>query len=429
MSLKRLHLRLEPDARRVVVRPFNISAEPRNLMPTDLPRAQRIVDRVLSLTPDEIAAQKEAVLRAFHQRHRTLDRVIATRIEQIGPLLERFADANEQTKWVIAAHFCHEYSFEAAALFNPSIIMHFDQPWSMTGKVRFIMSVRAVGEGHISSVVFRTGAWRPGGGVELDPPQDCSEVAQSADPHTQYAQDGSARVFRQRETPLGELVIFPMTPAQRNGIEDMRLTEFTDENGVKTYYGTYTAYSGSGISPGLMITPDFYNFSLHPLTGTAALNKGMALFPRRIGGAYAMLTRIDNESLFFVQSDDILRWDNAVRVMGPKYPWEFIQIGNCGAPIELDEGWLVLTHAVSAMRQYALGACLLDKDDPTKVLARSPLPIMSPQEDEREGYVPNVVYTCGGLKAGKHLLIPYGISDRMVGFATCSIAELLALME
>ncbi len=429
MALKRLQLRLEPDAGRVVVRPFNIATEPRNLMPTDLPRAQRIVDRVLALSEAEIAAQKEGVLGLFHQRHRTLDRVIAMRIHQIGPLLDRFEAASETAKWLIAAHFCHEYSFEAAALFNPSIVAHFEQPWSLTGKLRFIMSMRAVGEGHISSVVFRTGAWRPGDGVELDPPQDCAEVAQSADPAIPYTEDGSASIVRPRETPLGELVIFPMTPAQRNGIEDMRLTEFTDEGGAKTYYGTYTAYSGSGVSPGLMTTPDFFNFHLRPLTGAAALNKGMALFPRSIDGGYAMLTRIDNESLFFARSETIHQWDDAVRILSPKYPWEFIQIGNCGAPIEIDEGWIVLTHAVGAMRQYSLGACLLDKKDPTKVLARSPRPIMAPQDDEREGYVPNVLYTCGGLRAGKHLLIPYGISDRMVGFATCTVGELLNLLE
>jgi predicted GH43/DUF377 family glycosyl hydrolase len=420
---------LKPDAGRVVVRPFNISAEPRNLNPTDLPRAQRIVDRVRALSEADEASLRSAVLKAFHHRHRMLDRVIATRIEQIAPLLDRFEDASPQAKWLIAAHFCHEYSFEAAALFNPSIVAHFEQPRSLGRKVKFILSLRAVGEGHISSVTFRTGVWRPGGGVELDPALDCALVAENADPGADDAPDGSTRVIRPRETPLGELVIFPMTPAQRNGIEDMRLTAFVDDDGAKTYYGTYTAFSGSGIAPGLMTTRDFYDFSLSPLKGAAAVNKGMALFPRRIGGSYAMLTRIDNESLYLTRSDDIANWSAAERVMSPKYPWEFIQIGNCGAPIEIDDGWLVLTHAVGAMRQYSLGACLLDKNDPTKVLARSPRPIMEPQEDEREGYVPNVLYTCGGLRNGKHLLIPYGISDFMVGFATTTVNELLSLME
>ncbi|MFN0025472.1 MAG: glycoside hydrolase family 130 protein [Parvularculaceae bacterium] len=369
------------------------------------------------------------LLKGFHHRHRALERIIDLRIGQLGSILDGHETLSVTGRRFIAAHFCHEYSPEAAALFNPSIIRHHRNPDDKEGSVRFILSLRSVGEGHVSSISFRTGDWDPRAGLTLDAPADLAQVAEAADPQSFFGEDGSVTLRRPERTPLGEVVIFPMTPAQRNGIEDLRLTEFIDDDGSRRYYGTYTAYSGGGITSELFATADFETFKLSPLRGSAAVNKGMALFPRRIDGKYAMLSRIDNEHLYVSMSDDLLCWDGADRLIGPMFPWEFIQVGNCGAPIEIDEGWLVLTHAVGAMRQYALGACLLDKRDPRRVLARTAEPIMKPGDDERAGYVPNVLYTCGALAVGRDLLIPYGISDCMVGFAVTTIDALLAAMQ
>ncbi len=426
--MRRLSLRLLPDPRRVVVLPFQIAIEPRSLNPTDLPRARRIAERVASLPEDVIEEQFAHLLANFHHRHRSLERIIDARILQIGRILDSCGPLSVTAKRFIAAHFCHEYSPEAAALFNPSIIRHHTQPEGADASVRFILSLRSVGEGHVSSISFRTGVWEPHVNFEIDPAADLAQVAEAADPSALVNTDGSVTIVRQEGTPLREFLIFPMTPAQRNGVEDLRLTGFVDEDGAASYYGTYTAYSGSSITSELLETPDFKTFNLRPLRGAAAMNKGMALFPRRIDGKYAMLSRIDNEHLYVSFSDDIAVWETADRILGPKYPWEFIQVGNCGAPMEIDEGWLVITHAVGAMRQYSLGACLLDKKDPRVLIARSARPIMLPDQDERAGYVPNVVYTCGALLVGREVMLPYGIADCMVGFAGTSVDELLATM-
>lgn len=429
MTFRRLPVRLKPDPRRVVVRPFNIAAEPRDLSPTDLPRARRIVDRVARLGAAETAEAYQSVLRLFDSRHRSLVRILDRRIDQLGAIIDCCGSLDETARRLVAAHFCHEYSFESSALFNPSIVPHYRQSDAPDGAIRFILSLRSVGEGHISSITFRTGLWTPGDGLALEPAPDAAEVAETPDPHTLYDENGAVLLARPPDLPLNELVVFPMTPAQRNGVEDLRLTLFTDDDGEKTYYGTYTAYSGAGIASELLITPDFQSFRLLPLRGPAAVNKGMALFPQRIGGAYAMLARVDNEHIYLARSTDIGTWSEAVRIIGPKFPWEFVQMGNCGPPIEIDEGWLVLTHAVGPMRQYALGACLLDRDDPSRVIARTPAPIMQPSDDEREGYVPNVLYTCGFMASGRHVLIPYGISDFMTGFAVSTVDDLLGMMS
>ncbi len=427
MTLRRLPLRLKPDPGRVVVRPFNIAAEPRDLTATDLPRASRIVDRVARLGAAEIADAYDALWRSFHPRHRFLLRILDRRIEQLDAIIDCCGALDLTAKRLVAAHFCHEYSFQSSALFNPSIVPHYRQQDVPMGGVRFILSLRSVGEGHISSVNFRTGVWTPGDGLEIEPAPAAAQVAE-ADPRALYDEHGAVLLTRPPDLPLNELVIFPMTPAQRNGVEDLRLTLFTDDDGTQTYYGTYTAYSGNAISSELLVTPDFQSFRMLPLRGAAAVNKGMALFPRRIGGKYAMLARVDNEHIYLARSDDLASWADAERIIGPKFPWEFVQMGNCGAPIEIAEGWLVLTHAVGAMRQYALGACLLDRDDPSRLLARTPAPIMQPSDDEREGYVPNVLYTCGCLTLGRDLLIPYGISDFMTGFAVTTVDDILAMM-
>lgn len=424
--VRRLETRLYPDPDRVVVRPFNIAAEPRNLNPTNLPRAQRIVQRVADLGAAETAALYAAMIENFSARHRELEAVLDRRIAQLGSVLGCCGDLDLTGRRFVAAHFCHEYSFQSSALFNPSIIRHWDQSGLAEGDMRFILSLRSVGEGHISSITFATGVWKKNDDVACDPFSHIAQVAESND--AIGGSESDLTIVRPDNTPLNELVIFPMTASQRNGIEDLRLTEFRDGDRIE-YYGTYTAYSGMSISSEILSTDDFLTFRMRPLTGPAAVNKGMALFPRRINGRYAMLSRIDNEHIFLALSDDILHWSESKRLIGPKYPWEFVQMGNCGAPLETPFGWLVLTHGVGAMRQYTLGACLLDLEDPSRVLARSAEPLMAPAGSEREGYVPNVLYTCGALCAGDRLLLPYGISDVMTGFAVGAVSDIIASME
>ena len=230
------------------------------------------------------------------------------------------------------------------------------------------------------------------------------------------------------EATLSGTVIFPFTEQQRNGLEDLRLVHMQDEEGP-VWLGTYTAYSGKDIASELLVTRDFRSFRLCTVHGTAARNKGMALFPRQVGGKYCMIGRQDGENLFFLQSDDLYTWGEGQRLLGPEYPWDLVQMGNCGSPIEIDEGWLLLTHGVGAMRKYAIGAALLDKEDPSKVLARTPLPLISPSDEDREGYVPNVVYTCGGMAVGRRLFVPYGVADSSVAFAWLEIDDILASMD
>ncbi|HEX8057804.1 MAG TPA: glycosidase, partial [Novosphingobium sp.] len=229
------------------------------------------------------------------------------------------------------------------------------------------------------------------------------------------------------ESTLSGSVIFPMTEPQRNGLEDLRLVRFVDDDGEFQWIGTYTAYNGREIRSELLCTRDFRNFTLGPIEGRAGRNKGLALFPTKLGGSYYMLGRQDGKNLYLLSSDRLDRWDDdGVLLLEPKFPWEFIQLGNCGSPILTDEGWLVLTHGVGAMRKYSIGAILLDRHIPSKVLARSEKPILSPKDSDREGYVPNVVYTCGAMRVGKVLFMPYGISDSAIGFATVPIADLIA---
>jgi predicted GH43/DUF377 family glycosyl hydrolase len=227
---------------------------------------------------------------------------------------------------------------------------------------------------------------------------------------------------------ISERVIFPITESQSNGIEDARFVEF-DEGGRRMFYATYTAYSGKAIRSELIQTTDFISFRMSPLRGAATRNKGMALFPRKINGKYAMIGRNDNENLYLIYSDDLYSWDGGLSILKPQFPWEFVQIGNCGSPIELDNGWLLLTHGVGAVRKYSIGAVLLDKEDPSKVLARSREPLVRPEPSEREGYVPNVVYTCGAMRHNDQIILPYAISDTFSNFATIKIAALMQAME
>jgi predicted GH43/DUF377 family glycosyl hydrolase len=336
-------------------------------------------------------------------------------------------DVREPSRTLIGAYFCHEYSFAAAALMNPSIVPHPDQSGLDGNTVRFIMSVRAVGEGHVSSITFREGLVGIGDRFELlpEPRVATAAIARSGtqDP------DGTVVVERDPDSTLSGTVIFPVTPAQANGLEDLRLTRFVHDNGNVEWLGTYTAYSGQAIRSEMIRTLDFRTFTLTPLAGSAAVNKGMALFPRQIDGRYLTIGRQDGKNLYLIASDHLTEWSGGVKILEPAYPWEFIQIGNCGCPIELDEGWLLLTHGVGPMRKYALGAALLDKRDPSIVLARTPEPILTAADHEREGYVPNVVYTCGAMRLGATLFLPYALADSSVAFAFADLSDILKCMS
>jgi predicted GH43/DUF377 family glycosyl hydrolase len=295
------------------------------------------------------------------------------------------------------------------------------------GRCRFILSLRAVGEGHISSLTFRTGSLDADGKVTVDPTARLASVPKVTNRTARPDGDDVEVVFGPEED-LSERVIFPITDSQMNGIEDARFVEFED-NGRRRYYATYTAYSGRAIRSELIETTDFRTFRMTPLRGAAAGNKGMGLFPRRIDGRFAMIGRQDNENLYLMFSDDLYTWDGGQPLLKPAFPWEFVQIGNCGSPIELDEGWLLLTHGVGPVRKYSIGAVLLDKNDPSKILARSRDPLVRPDPTERAGYVPNVVYTCGGMRHGDRIVLPYAISDTFSNFATIRIAALLEAMS
>jgi predicted GH43/DUF377 family glycosyl hydrolase len=424
--MKRQPLYLRPDPARVVVRDFRPSTDPRDLHPTDIRRMSHIVNRVLELDPQTVRRQLADVLDGFQGRHRRFLATLESRTDIMEVAHSMHTPLTHVQRQLIGAYFLHEYSFEAAALFNPSIVAHPDRSAAPGGERRFILSLRSVGEGHVSSLTFRSGLLAADGTVTIDPiarlaslpqlqrgaagaPEDCIEVAFEPD------------------SDISERVIFPVTEAQSNGIEDARFVEF-DDGGRKTFYATYTAYNGRAIRSELLETTDFERFKMTPLTGSAARNKGMALFPRRLDGQYAMIGRQDNENLYLIYSEDLYSWQEGVAVLRPQFPWEFVQIGNCGSPIDLDEGWLLLTHGVGPMRRYSIGAVLLDKQDPSKVLARSPEPLVRAELSEREGYVPNVVYTCGAMRHGNRIILPYAVCDTYCNFATIEISALLGAM-
>ena len=421
--LSRQTLYLRPDPARVVVRPFKPAIEPRDLNPTDKTRANHIVDRVLRLEGGAAARQLTEVLESFEGRHRNLLEIFETRATQMEEVLAPHDVLNKTQRCLIGAYFLHEYSFEASALFNPSIVRHPDQSGAPENGCRFILSLRAVGEGHISSLTFRSGTVAADGSVSVDPTARLATVPKVTS-RTSKPHGDDIEVAFGPEEELSERVIFPITDAQSNGIEDARFVEF-DDGAQKTFYATYTAYSGRAIRSELLATRDFQTFRMTPLGGSAARNKGMALFPRKIDGRYAMIGRQDNENLYLIYSEDLYTWEGGQSILQPEYPWEYVQIGNCGSPIELDDCWLLLIHGVGPVRKYSIGAVLLDKKDPSKVLARSREPLIGPEPTEREGYVPNVVYTCGAMRHGEQIILPYAISDTFSNFATIKIPTLM----
>lgn len=419
-------LRLYADPERVVVRPFHLAWQESG---PDLSRVQRLVHQVLDLDARTVRAELGMVLQDFAERHWQIERVFDQRFEEIEPKLGlNGMTLRRETKRLIAAYFCHEYSFAAAALMNPSVVRHPDQSGLSKGSTRILMSLRAVGEGHISTICFREGIVTSECKLSLFP---APPIATAARPEPGYDIDGNdpVTVSRRRDSSISGTVIFPVTEPQRNGLEDLRLVETTNGDNKREWFGTYTAYSGRDIRSELLATRDFRTFKLFPLKGSAARNKGLALFPRKIGGQFHMIGRQDGKNLYLIKSDDLLTWDGGQLLIEPQYPWEFIQVGNCGSPIELDEGWLVFTHGVGAMRKYSIGAVLLDKDDPSKVLGRTDTPILSPADELREGYVPNVVYTCGAIRTGEHIFIPYGVADSSVCFAFAPIKQIVAAMH
>jgi predicted GH43/DUF377 family glycosyl hydrolase len=426
--LNRQALYLRPDPTRVLVRPFRLTSEPRNLNPTDTRRVNHIVDRILGMDPELAAEQLAEVLENFQGRHRNLLAMFETRAERMEDFFAPHVSFSQVQRQLLGAYFLHEYSFEAAALFNPSIVAAPDQSGAPAGGLRFILSLRAVGEGHISSLTFRSGTIGTDGGVTIDPTARLASVPKVISRLRGPAGDEIEFHF-EPDADISERVIFPMTEAQSNGIEDARFVEFDNGGGQSIFYATYTAYSGQAIQSELIETIDFLSFRMSPLRGDAALNKGMALFPRRLDGRYAMIARQDNENLYLIHSDNLSVWNGGQVILKPRFPWEFVQIGNCGPPIELDEGWLLLTHGVGPVRKYSIGAALLDKADPSKVLARSREPLVRPEASEREGYVPNVVYTCGAIRHGDQIIMPYAVSDTFSHFATIKIAALLKTME
>ncbi len=488
MQVDSIHLHrtstiLEPDLSRVLLRPF---------MPGDSQRVSRIIERIMSLSEEQVAPLLERICAEFCGRHQNIQQVFLERFEQVrSDMLSIDEELSEPRRLLIGSYFLAEYSLEAAALFNPSIVPHPDQSGIPRGALRFILSLRATGEGHISSITFRTGiihadqrieVFKPTGflteprqipnpvyekglfgrklvelGLAGDLPRrvmnkigdsfSLEELRGSLQAEQFRRPDGMGRedqnaaqgiwmlarsnyeVQFQPEQELSERIIFPATPSQRNGIEDARFVRFQNDDGTHRYYATFTAYDGKVVMPELVETSNFLLFRFITLNGPAAQNKGMALFPRKINGHYAMLSRQDNENIYLMFSDNVHFWNERHVLLKPAFPWELVQLGNCGSPIETDAGWLVLSHGVGPMRKYCIGAFLLDRDDPSQVIGRLHEPLLSPNENEREGYVPNVVYTCGALVHKGELIIPYGLADHATGFATVPLAEVLAAMQ
>jgi predicted GH43/DUF377 family glycosyl hydrolase len=482
INLKRTTTILSPAQSRVLLRPFTLG---------DSQRVGGTIGRIMALPEDQVAALMSEVCSEFSQRHQEICKVFLERFEQVRELPLANEEISEARKMLIGSYFLAEYSLESAALFNPSIVPHPDQTDVPEGALRFVLSLRATGEGHISSITFRTGIIHPDNRIEVQTPTGLLTEPRQI-PHPLYEKplfarklaelgligDLTRRVMRKLgdsfaleelrsglqaeqfrlvdgmtqdaqaevqgiwmlarsnyevqflpEQKLSERVLFPATPSQRNGIEDARFVCFKNDDGTHIYYATFTAFDGKVVMPELVETADFLCFRFITLNGSAALNKGMALFPRKINGLYAMLSRQDNENIYLVYSDNVHFWNEHQVLVKPAFPWELIQIGNCGSPIETDAGWLVLSHGVGPMRKYCIGAFLLDRTDPGKVIGRLREPLLKPDQNEREGYVPNVVYTCGALIHNGELIIPYGLADHATSFATAPVAEVLAAME
>jgi len=473
--------RIIGDTSRVITRPH---------LPDDPHRIYRIIGRIMDLPDGSAKDLITKILKDFSSRHEDIHHIFARHLDRVKDFLPEGVLLNDVQKALIGAYFTKEYAIESAALFNPSIVLHPDQSHLEKNCLRFVMSLRATGEGHVCSIVFRSGILNRHNTFCFDPVSDFVETPDlKKDPAynrtifrlklnemmtgneiSAYVLDRLPEEFTSRElieqidllktTPLfpqakqkttfsfitwladsnyemsfhpdhriSERVIFPVSKNESRGIEDARFVQFFDDNKEVTYYATYTAYNGKTILPQLIETKDFIHFKILTLNGKAVQNKGMALFPRKINGQYVMLSRQDGENNHIMFSDNLHFWQTSQIIQEPEQPWEFVQIGNCGSPLETDRGWIVLTHGVGPMRQYCIGAILLDLENPTRIIARLDEPLLTPNEKEREGYVPNVVYSCGSIIHQKELVIPYAMSDINSGIATVPVKDLLNAMR
>lgn len=485
VNVDRKNVKFYPDFTRVIAR-FNRLSDQTGV---------RIINHVLQMPDNEVHKEVTKVLRDFVKRHRNISKNLENNFFSLDYLFEdmgiKIDTVDKPRQLLIGSFFTREISVESAAFFNPSIVLHPDQSELHPGEKRVILSFRATGEGHVSSIVFMSAVIDPKNnltygerGKMLDEPEKTIQYVYDKESFrnkldkmqfpddtlppsvvvdqlsntftfdelkkiiekTEKSYQGSDKKtlsFKQimwlasshyeidfsLDTSLSERVIFPLTYMEQNGIEDARFVRFTDDDGSVTYFGTYTAFDGSIVMPKLIETRDFYNFQLSPIEGTFAKNKGMAFFPRKIKGRYAMLCRMDGINNFVSFSDNYKVWDEAILIQEPRYPWELIKIGNCGSPVETDEGWLVITHAVGPMREYAMGACLFDLEDPTKEIGRLRTPLMVPNSKEREGYVPNAIYSCGAMINNGELVLPYGISDYASTYACINLIELIRAIK
>jgi predicted GH43/DUF377 family glycosyl hydrolase len=418
-----LDLELRPDPARTVIRPFHF-AYPEAFAQDRPARMQQVIDRVLSMDDETRSRTLAFVAGAMRERHREADEVFLRQVAALEETLPSIGMLENRDRLLVGAYFSQEYAFESAALFNPSIVrLPGEEGTSEEGHLRFLLSLRGIGEGHISSVTFRTGTWDGGQRVTIDPPS-----SHCVPPRIESDNEGWVRLLCDESEAISETVIFPVLPSQSKGVEDLRMVTFTGDDGGETILGTYTAFDGSAVRQELLRGIDMRTFEMRGLTGAMTGYKGMALFPRKLGGRYAMLGRQDSESIWLLYSDDLRTWEEGTRIMGPQYPWEFVQIGNCGSPIEIDEGWLVFTHGVGLVRGYCIGACLLDKDDPSRVLKRTRAPLVFPSAEHRGGYVPNVTYTCGALVHDRQVLLPYAVADQFTTFAVGSVDDVLSVM-
>jgi predicted GH43/DUF377 family glycosyl hydrolase len=482
--VRRTDLHLGPDPSRVVAQLFIAGEE----LSSGSSRATPVMQRVLALDDRVADALLADTLTRFGDRHPDLPAILLEHFDRVRDRLGAGTEVSVGRRMLIGAYATNEFAVEAAALCNPSIVAHPDQLGLAPGELRVVLSLRAVGEGHISAIEFRTGVLGPQARLRIDDPGphlvggrvEASAYSRStfrallggsfrdheiatrifdslAVTFTGSELDAAIAGLRQRDlvrretrdiierlraiaasnyalsfptgSGLGQRVLQPHGPSESRGMEDARFVRFTDDDGRVTYFATYTAFDGVNVAPQLLVTPDFERFEMSQLTGQAATNKGMALFPRRIAGRYTALSRWDRETIAVTTSSDAHHWDRPRPVRAPDQPWELIQIGNCGSPIETPDGWLVLTHGVGPMRTYSLGAMLLDGKDPARVIARLPGPLLTPDESEREGYVPNVVYTCGALVHDQTLVLPYAYGDRVTTLATVSLPALLGALQ